>query len=62
MKLRSGRVVPMAERYSDSDKLAFVLACLAGIMAIILFFIGRTRLAIVVVLSVSVSLSIYPTL
>ncbi len=55
----------MAERYSGyrfSDQLAIALACLAGIMAIILFFAEKTRWSIVLLLSAMVMLAIYPAL
>ena len=47
-------------RYSNSDKLAFVLACLAGIMAIILTLVDKTPLTVSSLLGLIVILSIYP--
>jgi hypothetical protein len=49
-------------RYSLSDRLAIVLACLTGIMAIILFLIEKTPLTVIVLLLLMVGLSIYPIL
>ncbi len=48
--------------YSISDKLAIALACLAGIMAIILFLVEKTPTTIVSLLILMLALSIYPIL
>jgi hypothetical protein len=49
-----------AEMYTNSDKLGIALACLAGVMAIILFLIDRTPWTVVTLLLVMGGLSIYP--
>jgi len=46
--------------YTSSDQLAIALACLAAIMAIVLFFVEKTRWSIVLLLCVMVLCSIYP--
>ncbi len=48
------------ERLSGSDKLGIVLACLASILAIVLFLIEKTFLVIIVFLLSIMALSIYP--
>ncbi len=48
--------------YSTSDKLAIALACLAGVMAIILFLIEKTPLTVVGLLVAMAALSVYPVL
>jgi hypothetical protein len=50
------------DEYSRSDKLALALACLAGIMAIILFIVDKTPSAIVFLLTLMGALCIYPVL
>ena len=45
-----------------NDKLGIALACLAGIMAIILFLVEKTPITVVVLLVGMVSLSVYPVL
>jgi hypothetical protein len=47
---------------SPSDKLAIALACLAGIMAIILFLLAKTPTTVVLSLVAMVGLGIYPIL
>jgi hypothetical protein len=49
-------------KYSDSDKLAIVLACLAGVMAIVLFLVEKTPLTVISLLGLMVVLSVYPIL
>ena|ERR1035437_3324026 len=46
--------------YTFSDKLAVALACLAGIMAIILFLAEKAPLTVVSLLLLMVALAIYP--
>ncbi len=48
--------------YSTSDKLAVVLACLEGVMAIILFLAEKTPVTVVCLLLLMLALSIYPIL
>ena len=48
------------ERLSGSDKLGIVLACLASILAIVLFLIEKTFLVIIVLPLSIMALSIYP--
>lgn len=48
--------------YSASDRLAVVLACLAGVMAIILFLVEKTPFTVVSLLVLMVALSVYPIL
>lgn len=48
------------DEYSSSDKLAFALFCVAGIMAIILFFADFNPLTIVTLLIAMLALSIFP--
>lgn len=50
------------ERLSDSDKLGVVLACLAGVMGIILFLVPKTPATVAVLLVAMVGLSVYPIL
>lgn len=49
-------------RYSTSDKLAIALACLAGIMAIILFLVEKSPTTIRILLALMVALGIHPVL
>jgi outer membrane biosynthesis protein TonB len=46
--------------YSRSDKLGIALACLAGIMAIILFLVEKTPYTVVGLLTLMIALAIYP--
>jgi hypothetical protein len=46
------------ERYSASDKLALALACLAGVVAIVLFLVEKTRFTVQLLLASMVALSI----
>jgi len=48
--------------YNTSDKLGIALACLAGVMAIILFLVEKTPLTVILLLSLMVALAIYPIL
>jgi hypothetical protein len=48
--------------YSRSDKLGIALACLAGVMAIILFLVEKTPLTVVSLLTLMIALSIFPIL
>jgi len=48
--------------YSTSDKLAIALACLTGIMAIILFLVEKTPATVVSLLLLMLALSVYPIL
>src|SRR5450432_283096 len=48
------------DKYTNSDKLGIVLACLAGIMAIVLFLVEKTPATIVVSLFTILALSVYP--
>jgi hypothetical protein len=48
--------------YNTSDKLAIALACLAGVMAIILFLVEKTPLTVILLLSLMLALAIYPIL
>jgi hypothetical protein len=48
------------ERLSGSDKLGIVLACLASILAIVLFLIEKNFIVIIVFLLSIMALSIYP--
>jgi len=50
------------EKYSHSDKLAIALACVAGVMAIVLFLIEKTPISVVVLLTLMLALSVYPIL
>jgi hypothetical protein len=47
-------------QYTNSDKLGIALACLAGIMAIILFLVEKTPYTVVGLLALMIALSIYP--
>ena len=49
-------------KYTLSDPQAIALACLAGILEIILFFVEKTRWSIVLLLSATVVLAIFPIL
>lgn len=49
-------------RYTTSDKLAIALACLAGIMAIVLFLVEKTPGIVVTLLTLLVALSVYPVI
>jgi hypothetical protein len=49
-------------KYSTSDKLAIALACLSGVIAIILFLVEKTPLTVSGLLGLMVILSIYPIL
>jgi hypothetical protein len=46
--------------YSPSDRLGISLACLAGVMAIILFLVEKTPLTIVCLLLLMLGLLVYP--
>ena len=48
--------------YNNSDKLAIALACLAGVMAIVLFLVEKTPFTVVGLLLLMVTLSVYPIL
>jgi hypothetical protein len=48
--------------YNISDRLGIALACLAGVMAIILFLIEKTPTTILCLLSLMVTLLVYPVL
>jgi hypothetical protein len=54
--------IPQTEKYSQSDKLAVALACLAGFMAVVLFLIEKTPLMVAGSLMLMVALCIYPIL
>lgn len=54
-------VKPM-DGYSTSDRLAIALACLAGVMAIILFLVEKTPFTVVGLLVLMVALFAYPVL
>jgi hypothetical protein len=56
------KVAKAVGHLSESDKLAIVLACLAGIMAIVLFLVEKTPAVIVFSLLAIVLLAIYPIL
>jgi hypothetical protein len=49
-------------RYSPSDRLAIALACLAGVMAIVLFLVEKTPFWVVTLLVLMLALSVYPIL
>jgi len=51
-----------AAKYSLSDKLAIALACLAGIMTLIVFLIEKTPLTVALSLGSMIALGIYPIL
>ena len=48
--------------YSTGDKLAIALACLAGVMAIILFLLEKTPVTMILLLSLMDALAVYPIL
>src|SRR5690242_15520326 len=48
--------------YNTSDKLAIALACLAGVMAIVLFLAEKTRLTVIFLLLFMLALAVYPIL
>ncbi len=48
------------EKYNNSDKLAIALACLAGVMAIILFLVEKTPWVVGGLLPLMIGLCIYP--
>jgi hypothetical protein len=48
--------------YNTSDKLGIALACMAGVMAIILFLVEKTPLTIVCLLLLMASLLVFPIL
>jgi hypothetical protein len=48
--------------YTTSDRLAFVLACLAGILAIVLFLVEKTPLTVAILLLLLLAFSVYPIL
>jgi hypothetical protein len=56
-----GEALPTKD-ITPSDRLAIALTCLAGIMAIILFFVEKTRWSIFMLLTLMVLLAIYPVL
>lgn len=49
-------------KYNASDRLAIALACLAGVMAIILFLVEKTPLTAILLLSLMLVLAIHPIL
>jgi hypothetical protein len=48
------------QKYTDSDKLAIALACLAGIMAIVLSLVEKTIFSVIGLLALMFGLCIYP--
>lgn len=52
--------IKATSRYTKSDKLAIALACLEGVMAIILFLAEKTPGTIVTLLVLMFALSVYP--
>jgi hypothetical protein len=52
----------MDRRWSFSDKLAVALACLAGVMALMLFWMDKTPMAAGITIAVMALLMVYPVL
>lgn len=49
-------------KYSNSDRFGVVLACLAGVMAIVLFLVEKTPFTVVTLLILMVLLATYPVM
>jgi len=52
----------MKSKYNPSDKLAIALACIAGVLAIILFLTEKSPVVVVLMLVLMVLLCVYPIL
>ena len=50
------------DKYTPGDRLAIALACLAGIMAIILFLVNKTPLVVIWLLAAMMAFAVYPAI